>query len=73
MRIDKFYEEVAPMLVKLGYCKWDGPVWKHKDGFKMGHWTDIVLYHMGFCMTLETSDPTEQQKRYKKIMTEKKC
>ena len=71
MITDKFYSEVAPMLVKLGWVKYDGGIWQHKDGKKMGHWMDIILYHMGFCVTLETSNTDEQSKRFKKLLTDR--
>lgn len=73
MTKEQFYEEVAPVLVKLGYSKWDGEVWQKKVQTRLyrGHWMDIILYHLGFCVTLETSNTDEQSKRLKKLLTDR--
>ena len=68
MNKNTFEKECKRLLKKMDYEPLPRGHFENNDFYhKEGHWHDIVLYHLGYCVTLKTEDTTEQTKALKRI------
>jgi len=64
-----FEEEVKRLLKSMGYRQINEDVWFRDEPYAVkGHWQKIVLYHLAYAVTLETSDTKEQSKAFHEIL-----
>jgi len=67
-----FEEEAKRLLKKLGYKELFPDLFSRDHPYMIrGHWKKVVLYHLAFAVTLETSNTEEQKKFFSDIHIKK--